>query len=65
MSDALPITPDEIAAQAIEAAEADRGGLVRDAVDPDRALALGGWVVDALDQVPGERAPVGGFTDPG
>src|SRR5215207_5533851 len=49
----------------VEAAEADRGRLVRDAVDPDRALAAPGWVVDALDQVPGERAAVGGLADPG
>src|SRR5882757_4619894 len=49
----------------VEALKGDRGRLVGSAVDPDRALAVRRRIVDALDQVPGDRAAVGGGPDAG
>src|SRR2546421_6468554 len=45
--------------------EGDRRDLVRLAGDPHRALAAVGRIVDAADEVPCDRHPVGALADPG
>src|ERR1700733_14599333 len=50
---------------AVHAAKVDRSRLAGLTVDPDRPLAVCGRVVDALDQVPGERPAVRRRADAG
>src|SRR4029077_1719326 len=49
----------------VHALERDRERLAGHAVDPERPLAVRSRVVDALDQVPGQGAAIGGAADAG
>src|SRR3954470_18865070 len=54
-----------VEADRVEPLELDRRPLRRLPLDPDRPLAAGRRIVDAIDQVPGHRTAVRGAADSG